>query len=488
MPRIRELGLGAPVTTDDPSAETLEVMLQELIEAYKDPAFQKQLEELHAHCFKSGTNPILYMGPVALKVQAPILQKYGSPPSPQGVELLKHAVHRRVAEGASRVEALANEARRLLGIEPMAAHSGCAEQVLVAKLDETNKLLGVGQGRLEAALVTQCRRRIANELASGVLPAKTAAHLEKLLEEDSITVAPVLAFLKMAKVGISLGGIRGINVPSEVPILEAVSPSQFFQTHVLPNRPAVLRGVLDAECFPPLQNLSDMKFLRRLCGHRRVCTKSLAHDDVAGRMVFVTDPELRLPLSAFLDAMEAYERDGTRMPFYLGKVPLRKELPELADEIERAAMCPRRKYGTCFGELIPEGVFTYLGCGRNTTPVHFDGHENLLLCVFGGKRLHLYPPSDAKYLYPCNDFSRSSVVPFARFNDLEEGIREKLALVSHARPIEINLVAGDLLYLPSCWWHCVEGSKEQNMILNWWFNLHPEKKALGHGESLPTCE
>ena len=42
---------------------------------------------------------------------------------------------------------------------------------------------------------------------------------------------------------------------------------------------------------------------------------------------------------------------------------------------------------------------------------------------------------------------------------------------------QVRLVAGDVLYLPACWWHCVEGSAERNMILNWWMDLHPKKRG-----------
>jgi ribosomal protein L16 Arg81 hydroxylase len=40
---------------------------------------------------------------------------------------------------------------------------------------------------------------------------------------------------------------------------------------------------------------------------------------------------------------------------------------------------------------------------------------------------------------------------------------------------QVRLVAGDVLYLPACWWHCVEGSAERNMILNWWVDRHPRE-------------
>lgn len=157
--------------------------------------------------------------------------------------------------------------------------------------------------------------------------------------------------------------------------------------------------------------------------------------------MFVSDPELRIPLEAFLSAVEASERQGTRCPFYLGKVPgpsppwvsawradvmavcglmlrrrgsqsaltpqacspiqvpLREQLPELNDDITRAPCNPILDLSSCFGPLVPAGVFTYFGCNRNVTPTHFDQLENLLICVYGTKRLWLYPPSDAPFLY-----------------------------------------------------------------------------------------
>ena len=61
------------------------------------------------------------------------------------------------------------------------------------------------------------------------------------------------------------------------------------------------------------------------------------------------------------------ELSGKRCPFYLGKVPLRKDLPELdaaigqapSDASPVAALAPH-----CFGELHKEGSYTYFGCGR----------------------------------------------------------------------------------------------------------------------------
>ena len=45
--------------------------------------------------------------------------------------------------------------------------------------------------------------------------------------------------------------------------------------------------------------------------------------------------------------------------------------------------------------------------------------------------------------------------------------------------LHVDVAPGDVLYLPCAWWHCVEGSAERNMILNWWCVVHEQKRAAG---------
>jgi len=467
------LGVAISESPLEMTAEDLETMLQDLVAVYGQAKFQNELAELYEACSKQGVSLIQVMGPVVLRWQRPILEKYGQPPDEQGVMLMKHSVERRVAEGCKGIELLANEARRLLRLAPLPDRTASAEYVMAAKVDETDAKLRIGGPQL---LVQHCLSRITADIASGALPAASAAFLQESLNQG-VDVASVLSMLKMAKLGITAEALRGESRPHEVPTMECPGAEVFFRDHVMMNCPVVIKGALDEINFPPLRDFPDATFLRNHCGTRRVLVKSLAHTDLDGRPVFVSDPELKLPLAAFLDAVDAHEAVGAPQPFYLGKVPLSKELPELAEIIEKAPTCPRRIFGKCFGDLVTQGVFTYFGCGRNTTAVHFDAHENLLLCLCGTKRLWLYPPSDAQYLYPCNDFSRSAVLPFARFQDLSPELQQKFSRIKDANPLEICLRAGDLLYLPSSWWHCVEGSGSRNMILNWWFAFHHDKKA-----------
>jgi len=449
------------------------------IEKYQDPVFKHEVATVQAECRKAGINFMGPWGKVVLKTQAPVLEKYSLPPTAEGVDLMKHAVARRISEeGGERLEVLANDARRILGIQPMPDRSSSCEVALARMVDATaEKLDCLGDG-----LGNQCRQLLAKFVSNHVMPVSTAKYIEGLLDGGDAHVLSLMAFVTMGKLGPSVGMIKEIEAPLQVPTLEAPVPADFFDNYVMCNRPAVLQHVFEERTFAPLHTFSDFALLRRLCGHRRVLVKSLAHNDCTGRSVFVTDPELKLPFAAFLDHVEAHERDNCKgVPFYLGKVPLRAELPELAREIDNAESCPQRVYGSCFGNLNQEGVFTYFGCGRNTTAVHFDMRENLLICICGTKRLWLYPPHDALHLYPVftpsmSDFSRSAAPPFKSFDELSQDLQAKYPLLNKSHPVEVMLRPGDMLYLPSCWWHCVEGSEDRNMILNWWFDWHPEKK------------
>ena len=63
-------------------------------------------------------------------------------------------------------------------------------------------------------------------------------------------------------------------------------------------------------------------------------------------------------------------------------------------DINNSPNSPWRKFGTCFGENN-KGVHTYFGCGGNTTCIHSDPSENLLMVVMGEKFMDIYPPCDA---------------------------------------------------------------------------------------------
>lgn len=134
--------------------------------------------------------------------------------------------------------------------------------------------------------------------------------------------------------------------------------------------------------------------MRERCGHRYVKVKGDSCWDNKGRQLFLNDPTIEISISDYLDLIEVAEEHETCISWYMGKLPLHTDVPEMFEDIVNAPNSPWRKYGNCFGENN-KGVHTYFGCGGNTTCIHSDPSENLLFVVTGEKFMDIYPPCDA---------------------------------------------------------------------------------------------
>ena len=112
---------------------------------------------------------------------------------------------------------------------------------------------------------------------------------------------------------------------------------------------------------------------------------------------------------------------------------------------------------------------------RTRIPAHYDVPDNLACVAAGRRRFTLFPPDQLKNLYvgPL-DFTPAgqsvSLVHFAqpdfeRFPLFAEALR-------HAQSAE--LAPGDALFIPSMWWHHVEGLDAFNILINYWWRQSPD--------------
>lgn len=72
--------------------------------------------------------------------------------------------------------------------------------------------------------------------------------------------------------------------------------------------------------------------------------------------------------------------------------------------------------------------------------------DNILLQIAGSKRVILFPPTDAPFLYLSGD--KSKIVDFDQ-DDLEQ----TFPLLSKATRYECTLSPGDALFIPALWFH-----------------------------------
>ena len=105
---------------------------------------------------------------------------------------------------------------------------------------------------------------------------------------------------------------------------------------------------------------------------------------------------------------------------------------------------------------------------ESLTGVHFDNEENLNLQLSGQKRFVFYPPGIRHY-YTRSLFS--GVGHTSKVNDIESANLSQYPklLKAQQKKLEVTLNPGQMVYIPTGWWHQVENS--QGATTNLLFSL-----------------
>ena len=123
---------------------------------------------------------------------------------------------------------------------------------------------------------------------------------------------------------------------------------------------------------------------------------------------------------------------------------------------------------------------------RTRVAAHNDIPANLACVAAGRRRFTLFPHDQFRNLYlgPIDNTPAGRTVSMVDFHapDLARFPRFPDAL-AHAQVAELD--AGDALYIPSMWWHHVEGLAPFNILVNYWWRetsrwLGNPQDALNH--------
>jgi len=473
---LQQPGSGAGRTLD---VEELREIVAELIAAYSEPDLQRKIREVYQKQQKASTNGASQEDHMALlrealwPCQTDIAEAYGLPGTTEGLQRIQNEVQRAITEGDVEIRCLADEALMLLGMSPL--------QNIIQEVKAEDFL---------NCIYTAAGDSSGIEVEEFLLNLKCETPLEKAARARGLIAARRLKEERNPPGGLTCGLLRtwaayerlGLapqhlisSEPLPVARLKRPTAAQVWE-FVLRNQPVVIEDAVNADDFPPFFDFTEFDYLRERCGHRYVKVKGDSCWDNKGRQLFLNDPTIEISISDYLDLIELAEDHETGISWYMGKLPLHTDVPEMFEDICNAPNSPWRKFGGCFGENN-KGVHTYFGCGGNTTCLHADPSENLLLVVMGEKFLDIYPPCDAACMHTTvKKFLNSLVPPFVDPNHVPKDVDKNWSSYKHARPQRVHLKAGDLFYLPIFWWHAVQGSIGRNMILNWWCQQHPYKE------------
>ncbi|MEM9457417.1 MAG: cupin-like domain-containing protein [Myxococcota bacterium] len=226
----------------------------------------------------------------------------------------------------------------------------------------------------------------------------------------------------------------------EVECLTELDAARFRSDYLERNRPALIRGAV-AE-WPALTRWTN-DYLRRAIGHCRVLLET-AVDQFEGR-VFDDVEEIEVTFGEFLDRMITPQG---RSDYFVGHW-LRPELvPDLGPlplaEVMGGPFYRRRMIMTR---------------GGNRIACHFDWYENLVCQIAGWKRVILCSPLDTPALRPL-----AQKPNYSSFDALAPDL-EAYPEVAHISIYVAIVRPGDVLYIPTQWWHSVE-SFERNIMIS----------------------
>jgi len=244
------------------------------------------------------------------------------------------------------------------------------------------------------------------------------------------------------------------------------SPREFYLKYLRPNRPVVLTGITDD--WKAITNWSPEYFRSQHPTAKVVYTawesKTPNNDPTE---YYRKRRRATTTLGAFIDAMNSSQQSSRD---YVSQYPIFSELPELKTDMGSLApyMNIPRFYPTALQSKVTKAPTFWLGPAGIVTPVHFDSAHNLLVQIYGSKKLLLFPPWQSRLLYyPSLHLGHVNYSPV----DVEAPDLVRFPRFRKATSLELELAPGEVLFIPVRWWHYAR-ALERTISLNfWWFSI-----------------
>ncbi|XP_010503196.1 PREDICTED: jmjC domain-containing protein 7-like isoform X1 [Camelina sativa] len=297
--------------------------------------------------------------------------------------------------------------------------------------------------------------------------------------------------------------VRELSLGTKIDRLDSPpSPVKFLRDYVSQSKPCVISNAIAH--WPALKHWSDPAYL----------AGALSNDLVS----------LHLTPNGCADAVTPVGSIGDRDDLCFASAHVEKVLfPEALRAVQSSCKgkkvgylqqqndCFRTEYSTvgvdCDGDISwateafgcsPEAVNLWIGTEHSVTSFHKDHYENLYAVVSGEKHFLLLPPTDVHRLYieqypaanysyhrdteafklelgePMRDVPWCSVDPYpSPENEASERLKYPL-FFNGPKPFHCTVKAGEILYLPSMWFHHVSqtpGDGGYTIAVNYWYDM-----------------
>ena len=179
------------------------------------------------------------------------------------------------------------------------------------------------------------------------------------------------------------------------------------------------------------------------------------------------------PFAKIMDGIAANENKPDAPAIYLASIDINDYFRGLGEE-NRLDLGER--------QLI-ESI--WIG-SRTRIAAHTDVPNNLAVCAVGRRRFTLFPPDQFRNLYPgpVENTPAGRPISMVDFHAPDLAVHPRFrSAIPHG--FVATLKPGDAIFVPSLWWHHVEGLSAFNVLINYWWRDAPAflgkpEDALNH--------
>lgn len=361
----------------------------------------------------------------------------------------------------------------------MNVQRGVHREIIIQKLKVNNFSNNQIQSALEAASISsttnsnqpirklpnQWKEWVATNLLKGVRKESIAntlaqqgySQIEIALELETASKSPYL------RAGIKVGKLLkkrdwllqtcdhlarldpGYN--QQIEVIDTPPFETFIKEYYSKHKPVVLKKGIDH--WPALKKWSPKYFAETLGDAEVQVQFNRESDELFERNSVKHRKTMRMA-----DYVDMIETGGETNNYYMTANNTQQNVDAI-----RPAFKDLGDFGEGYRKLTDDPTFnTYFWMGPKGifTPLHHDLTNNMLVQVYGSKKVTLIPAYQVPWLY--NDSHVFSQVNFPEV-DLKA-----FPLMQYITPVEVTIEAGDALFIPIAWWHCVHGLEKSISI------------------------
>lgn len=236
---------------------------------------------------------------------------------------------------------------------------------------------------------------------------------------------------------------------NDIARIVAPSPEVFRRQYLKPGKPVIIQGLMDSW---KASRLWSPDYFKERVGSKEVVVQ-VAPDGVFGLNPEEGGPRLEPQYMPFSDYVDRLGSQNGGLRYYLQRLSIPHALPELMEDF---SLPPYVKANRVYLMNL------WFGPGGNITRLHYDVPNNFLAQVYGRKRFVIFPPRASASLYPY----RTKAYNMSRV-DLDHPDKKVFPNFGTVKPIEFVLNPGEVIFLPSFWWHQVY-SLDMGISINFW--------------------